>query len=46
MSAVFKNAKKKVSQTELRRFMTEHKNKLKPVQKIDSPLAKYPFVVS
>lgn len=45
MSAVFKNARKtKISQTELRKYMNEHKNKLKVVQKIDSPLAKYPFV--
>lgn len=45
MSAVFKNAKKtRISQTELRKYMNEHKNKLKVVQKIDSPLAKYPFI--
>lgn len=43
MSAVFKNSKRKVSQTELRRFMNEHKKQLKVVNKIDSPLAKYPF---
>ncbi|KAG5882930.1 hypothetical protein JTB14_012657 [Gonioctena quinquepunctata] len=41
MSATFKNAKKKLSQTELRKFMNDHKNKAKDVKKIESPLAKY-----
>lgn len=42
MSAVFKNSKKKLSQSELRKFMSEHKLKSqKNIQKIDSPLAKY-----
>lgn len=44
MSATFKNAKKKLSQSELRKLMNEHKGKAqRDVQKIDSPLAKYPF---
>lgn len=44
MSAIFKNAKKKLSQSELRKLMNEHKGKIsKDVKKIDSPLAKYPF---
>lgn len=43
MSATFKNAKKKLSQAELRKFMNEHKLKAKDVKKIESPLAKYPF---
>ncbi|VEN53466.1 unnamed protein product [Callosobruchus maculatus] len=41
MSATFKNAKKKIVQSELRKFMNEHKNKAKDVKKIESPLAKY-----
>ncbi|XP_017781084.1 PREDICTED: zinc finger protein 830 [Nicrophorus vespilloides] len=43
MSATFKNAKKKLSQSELRKFMHEHKEKTQKiaVKKIDSPLAKY-----
>ncbi|XP_023018656.2 zinc finger protein 830 [Leptinotarsa decemlineata] len=41
MSATFKNAKKKLSQSELRKFMNEHKTKAKDVKKIESPLAKY-----
>ncbi|CAH0558958.1 unnamed protein product [Brassicogethes aeneus] len=42
MSATFKNAKKKLSQTELRKIMNQHKGKAqKDVKKIDSPLAKY-----
>lgn len=45
MSATFKNAKKKLSQSELRKFMNEHKVKAKDVKKIDSPLAKYPFIL-
>lgn len=44
MSATFKNSKKKLSQAELRKFMNEHKTKVKEVKKIDSPLAKYPFI--
>ncbi|KAI4460197.1 hypothetical protein MML48_6g00015779 [Holotrichia oblita] len=44
MSAAFKNAKKKLSQNELRKFMNEHKSKVaKTTKKIESPLAKYPF---
>lgn len=42
MSATFKNARKKPTQTELRRLINEHKNKKeKTVKKIESPLAKY-----
>nr|CAI5865425.1 unnamed protein product [Callosobruchus analis] len=41
MSATFKNAKKKIVQSELRKFMNEDKNKTKDVKKIESPLAKY-----
>lgn len=42
MSAAFKNAKKKPTQTELRRLINEHKSKKeKAVKKIESPLAKY-----
>lgn len=42
MSGVFKNAKKKVSQSELRKFMHDHKSKTTaPLKKIESPLAKY-----
>lgn len=42
MSATFKNAKKKPTQTELRRLINEHKNKKeKAIKKIESPLAKY-----
>lgn len=42
MSAAFKNAKKKPTQTELRRLINEHKHKKeKAVKKIESPLAKY-----
>lgn len=44
MSAVFKNSKKKISQSELRKYMNEHK-KQKIDKKIDSPLAKYPFIL-
>ncbi|KAJ8938318.1 hypothetical protein NQ314_011530 [Rhamnusium bicolor] len=44
MSATFKNSKKKLSQSELRKFMNEHKVKQKEVKKIESPLAKYPFI--
>lgn len=44
MSATFKNAKKKLSQVELRKFMNEHKTKAKEVKRIESPLAKYPFL--
>lgn len=39
MSAAFKNAKKKLSQVELRRIMNDHK--VKKTTKIESPLAKY-----
>lgn len=45
MSAVFKNSKKKLSQAELRKFMNEHKKQQKGSQKIESPLAKYPFYI-
>ncbi|GJQ81664.1 hypothetical protein Trydic_g8542 [Trypoxylus dichotomus] len=42
MSATFKNAKKKLSQIELRKSMNEHKSKTqKATKKIESPLAKY-----
>ncbi|XP_022919560.2 zinc finger protein 830 [Onthophagus taurus] len=42
MSATFKNAKQKLKQNELRKIMSEHKNKLqKSAKKIESPLAKY-----
>lgn len=42
MSAAFKNAKKKPTQSELRRLINEHKNKKEKVaKKIESPLAKY-----
>ncbi|KRT80156.1 hypothetical protein AMK59_7576 [Oryctes borbonicus] len=42
MSAAFKNAKKKLSQNELRKFMSEHKSKTqKATKRIESPLAKY-----
>lgn len=45
MSATFKNAKKKLAQQELRKIMSEHRNKSqKPLKKIDSPLAKYPLI--
>lgn len=44
MSAIFKNAKKKLSQSELRKFMNDHKLKVKDTKKIESPLAKYPFI--
>lgn len=44
MSATFKNAKKKMSQLELRKIMNDHKGKLKPTKTINSPLAKYPFM--
>lgn len=37
---------KKISQLELRKFMNAHKRKaLDSLKKIESPLAKYPFVV-
>ncbi|XP_031333687.1 zinc finger protein 830 isoform X2 [Photinus pyralis] len=39
MSAAFKNAKKKLPQSELRRIMNDHK--IKKTTKIESPLAKY-----
>lgn len=39
------SGKKKVTQDDLRRIMSEQKKKLlATVKKIDSPLAKYPFV--
>ncbi|XP_057660947.1 zinc finger protein 830 isoform X1 [Diorhabda carinulata] len=41
MSAVFKNSKKKINQSELRKLMNDHKIKVKDVKKIESPLAKY-----
>lgn len=38
------SSKKKLTQSELRRLMSEQKKKLQSsVKKIDSPLAKYPF---
>ncbi|XP_046740541.1 zinc finger protein 830 [Diprion similis] len=36
-----KNVKKKVTQTDLRRVMNEHKKKLTTVTRIESPIAKY-----
>lgn len=45
MSGVFKNSKKKLSQSELRKYMNDHKSKIKEVKKIESPLAKYPFYI-
>lgn len=38
--------KKKLSQHELRKYMHQHKNKdkFKSEKKIESPLAKYPFI--
>lgn len=44
MSATFKNAKKMVKQEQLRKLMKDHKKGLKEVKKIESPLAKYPFL--
>lgn len=41
MSATFKNAKKKLSQEQLRKMMKEHQKLSKEVKKIESPLAKY-----
>jgi zinc finger protein 830 len=41
MSATFKNAKKKLVQTEFRRLMSEKGKLQKDVKKIESPLAKY-----
>lgn len=44
MSATFRLSKKKVSQDDLRRLMTDHKEKLqlqRVTKRIDSPLAKY-----
>lgn len=38
------NLKKKVTQNDLRRVMNEHKKKLTTVTKIESPIAKYPFL--
>lgn len=35
--------KRKLTQDDLRKAMSEHKKKLGIVKKIDSPLAKYPF---
>lgn len=35
--------KRKLTQDDLRKAMSEHKKKLGTVKKIDSPLAKYPF---
>lgn len=44
MSAAFKNAKKKLSQHDLRKLMNEQKGRMKKeVQRISSPLAKYPL---
>ncbi|KAL1506333.1 hypothetical protein ABEB36_005717 [Hypothenemus hampei] len=44
MSATFKNAKKMVKQDQLRKIMKDYKKGLKEVKKIESPLAKYPFL--
>lgn len=41
MSATFKNAKRKLAQNELRKYMNEHKTKNQKATKIESPLAKY-----
>lgn len=41
MSATFKNAKKKLSQHELRKYMNQHKTKQEKSVKVNSPLAKY-----
>lgn len=46
MSATFKNAKKMVKQEQLRKLMKDHKKVQKEVKKIDSPLAKYPFLTN
>lgn len=35
--------KRKLTQEDLRKAMSEHKKKLEIVKKIESPLAKYPF---
>lgn len=35
--------KRKLTQDDLRKAMSEHKKKLGAVKKIESPLAKYPF---
>lgn len=45
MSSLDNTTKRKISQSDLKRFMNEHKNKLNPnAKKIESPLAKYPFL--
>ena len=45
--AMAKAGKKKISQNDLRRIMNEQKRKLtEVVKKIDSPLAKYPFIAN
>lgn len=36
--------RKKIPQNDLRKVMQEHKKKLIGVKKIESPLAKYPFL--
>lgn len=41
MSATFKNAKKKLTQHELRKYMNQHKTKQEKTAKVNSPLAKY-----
>ena len=35
--------KRKLTQDDLRKAMSEHKKKIGAVKKIESPLAKYPF---
>ena len=35
--------KRKLTQDDLRKAMSEHKKKLSVVKKIESPLARYPF---
>lgn len=37
--------KRKLTQDDLRKAMSEHKKKLRVTKKIDSPLAKYPFYI-
>lgn len=48
MSATFKLAKKKYTQHDLRKIMSQQKGKTaeKISIKIDSPLAKYPFYMN
>jgi hypothetical protein len=44
MAGILTSRKKKVTQNDLRRIMSEQKRKFsETIKKIDSPLAKYPF---